>query len=292
MIKCCDSRVVNKRAYENLARAGAFDNLLPNRAQTYASAAILQSIGSRAAEERNSAQNNLFGDVEEAMAEPDLPIVSGWGEVEQLDEELSAIGFYLSGHPLEPQLEHLKRRNTKMCEDIDNEYARGSRVLRMAGVLHKKQERLSQRTKKRFAYLNFSDPTGEYETFAGEELLGAYREYLVPGSMLELQVKLDARDGEVRLTTQSIKPLGEPGAAPSLAGLNVYLDNESAMDALKRCIAGLESAPAQSKGKMNIFVPIGSDREISLKLPGQYSLDGSFQAALKALPGVQKIKTY
>ncbi|NNC38959.1 MAG: DNA polymerase III subunit alpha [Hyphomonadaceae bacterium] len=286
-----DARVVNKRAYENLARAGAFDNLLPNRAQTHASSAILQSIGARSAQERNSSQNSLFGDVQEEMAEPELPGVTDWGGVERLDEELGAIGFYLSGHPLEPQMDNLRRRNTKLCEDIDTEYARGSRVLRMAGVLHKKQERLSQRTKKRFAYLNFSDPTGEYETFAGEELLGAYREYLVPGTMLELQVKLDSRDGEVRLTTQSIKPLGE-STAPVLAGLQVYLKDETAMDALKRCIAGLESAPAQSKGKMNIIVPIGEAREINLKLPGQYSLDGKFQAALKALPGVQKIKTY
>jgi len=164
-----DARIVNKRAYENLARAGAFDNLLPNRAQSHASSAILQSIGSRAAQERNSNQGGLFGDAEVEMAEPELPIVTDWGGVERLDEELGAIGFYLSGHPLEPQLDELKRRNTKLCEDIDREYARGSRVLRMAGVLHKKQERLSQRTKKRFAYLNFSDPTGEYETFAGEE---------------------------------------------------------------------------------------------------------------------------
>jgi DNA polymerase-3 subunit alpha len=286
-----DARVVNKRAYENLSRAGAFDKLLPNRAQTYASSGILQSIGARAAQERNSAQNSLFGDVEETMAEPELPLVTDWGNIEKLEQEMAAVGFYISGHPLERQMESLLKRRTVMAEDLDNQYARGVRVVRMAGVLHKKQERLSNRTKKRFAYLNLSDPTGEYETFAGEELLGAYREFLTPGNVLELQVKLDLREGEVRLTTQSIKSLSDDDdLGPT--GLNIYLRDETAMDALKRCIAGLDGAPTKSKGKMNIIVPLDEAREVSLKLPGQYSLDTKFQAALKALPGVEKIKSY
>jgi len=287
-----DARVVNKRAYENLARAGAFDALLHNRAQTFTSASILQSIGARAAQERNSSQTSLFGDVEETMAEPELPIVEDWRSVEKLDQEMGAVGFYLSGHPLERQMANLQKRKTLMTEDLNGEYARGIRVARMAGVLHKKQERLSQRTNKRFAYLNFSDPTGEYETFAGEELLGTYREILVPGNLVELQVKLDMRDGEVRLTTQSVKPLSDGPIEASLQGLNVYLKDESAMDALKRCIAGLEKAPTKTKGKMNIIVPTVEGREMRGKLPGQYSLDPKFQAALKALPGVEKIKAY
>ena len=40
-----DTRIVNKRAFENLARGGAFDCLEPNRAKALASAATLQSIG-------------------------------------------------------------------------------------------------------------------------------------------------------------------------------------------------------------------------------------------------------
>ena len=287
-----DARIVNKRAYENLARAGAFDTLEPNRARAHASAPILQSIGVRASQERNSAQVSLFGEVDIDMAEPDLPILPEWGLVKKLGEEMIAIGFYLSGHPLERQMEGFAKRHIVLYSDMP---AKAGRVVRAAGVLHKKQERISQRTKKRFAYLNLSDPTGEYEVFIGEQLLVASREHLVAGTLLEMQIKLEMREGELRMSGNSIKPLAHDGAvnaAPKALGLNVYVSNQQALEALKRCIAGLESAPAKAKGSMNIIVPLDEAREATLKLPGRYSLDTPFQAALKAVSGVEKVSQY
>ncbi|MCF6274432.1 MAG: DNA polymerase III subunit alpha, partial [Robiginitomaculum sp.] len=253
-----DARIVNKRAYENLAKAGAFDNLEPNRARTFASAAVLLSIGARAAGERNSAQVNLFGDAEDTMAEPELPIVEPWGSVEILEQELSAAGYYLSGHPLEEQAEALKRRKFVQIDEADDAFGRGQRAVRMAGVLHKRQERVSQRTKKRFAYLNLSDPSGEYEVFVGEEILVRHRDILQAGNLLELQIKLDMRDGELSMTVNSVKPLsgGGTAAVPQIRGLDIYIRNAETLEALKRCIAGLESAPMKAKGKMNVIVPI------------------------------------
>jgi len=289
-----DARIVNKRAYENLAKSGAFDCLEPNRARTFASATVLLSISARAAQERNSAQVNLFGDSEEAMVEPELPIVECWGTVETLEQELAAAGYYLSGHPLEEQAEALKRRKFLQIEDADAAYLHGQRAVRMAGVLHKRQERISQRTKKRFAYLNLSDPSGEYEVFVGEETLVRHRDILKAGNLLELQVKLDMRDGELSFTVNTVKLLGGASGdtAPKISGLDVYIRNGETLEALKRCIAGLESAPMKAKGKMNIIVPIEDAREIALKLPGQYGLDDTFQAALKAVPGVEKINEF
>ena len=290
-----DARIVNKRAYENLAKTGAFDCLEPNRARTFASASVLLSIGARAAEERNSAQVNLFGDTEESMAEPELPIIEPWGTVAALEQELSAAGYYLSGHPLESQADNLKRRKVVYLEDAEAALGRGQYVVRMAGVLHKRQERISQRTKKRFAYLNLSDPSGEYEVFMGEELLVKSRELLVAGTLLELLVKLDLRDGELSMTVNSVQPLGGSmgeTAAPLVKGLDIYIRNAETLEALKRCIAGLESASMKAKGKMNIIVPIENAQEIALKLPGRYGLDDTFQAALKAVDGVEKIDEF
>jgi len=294
-----DTRIVNKRAYENLARAGAFDDLEPNRARTHASAAVLLSIGARAFEERNSAQVNLFGDAQEVMAEPELPVVEPWGVVEKLGEELGAVGYYLSGHPLETQSAALKRRKIVYFEDTDAVYLRGQRVIPMAGVLHKRQERMSQRTKKRFAYLNLSDPSGEYEVFIGEDLLVNSRDLLQAGTLLELQIKLDMRDGELRLSANSIRPLASsqgassgPKTAAKIQGLDIYIRNADTLEALKKCMAGLASAPVIDTGKINIIVPIEDRREIALKLPGKHGLDAKYQAALKAVDGVEKISEF
>jgi DNA polymerase-3 subunit alpha len=294
-----DARIVNKRAYENLAKAGAFDALEPNRACSSAAASMLQSIGTRASQERNSAQTSLFGDTATDMAEPDLPNIKPWGLVEMLEQEMVAIGFYLSGHPLEGQMSFLKSKKSIMSEDVAAQYARGSRVIRMGGVLHKKQERISQRTRKRFAYLNLSDPTGDYEVFIGEELLTAARPFLNAGSLLELQIKIDMREGEIKLGASSIVPLvtGEEGEVyttqgSTVKGIDVFIQNEDTLIALSKCLKGLEGAPAKTSGKMNVIVPLNDNREVCLSLPGKFSLDDPFQAALKAVPGVEKIRTF
>ncbi len=297
-----DARSVNKRAYENLARAGAFDALEPNRARAYMAASTLQAISARAAAERNSSQVSLFGDVDTVMAEPDLPDTPKWGLVEKLDKELAAVGFYISGHPLERQLASLQNRKFTMVEDITESLASRAQVIRVAGVLHKRQERISGRTGKRFAYLNLSDPTGEYEIFIGEDLLVANREQLNVGNLLELQVKLNLREGEIRMSANSIRALDNHGegedpadsapTAPEIHGINVYLRNQEALEALKRCIAGLDAAPVQVKGRMHVVVPLDATREVELKLPGKYSLDSKFRSALKAVAGVEKISEF
>ncbi|PHR61399.1 MAG: DNA polymerase III subunit alpha [Robiginitomaculum sp.] len=290
-----DARTVNKRAYENLARAGAFDSLDENRTKVFASAGILQSIGTRASQERNSTQVSLFGDVETTMVEPDLADVSEWGLVQKLDQELTAVGFYISGHPLERELESLAKRNIIMYENISDASARRNETIRVAGVLHKCQERMSQRGK-RFAYLNISDPTAEYEVFIGENVLVANRDILNAGALLEIQVKLDLREGELRMTGTSIRALtnDENGdSTPSVTGLNIYIRNQKALEDLKHCIAGLQGAESPlHKGKMNVIVPLNETREVELHLPGRYALDAKFKSALKAVIGVEKISEF
>ena len=99
--KRVDPRIVNKRAIENLARAGAFDCMNVGRATAFKNAGLLQSIASRTAEEKASAQVSLFGEATAAMDEPELEPAQEWGLVEKLDEELGSVGLYLGGHPLE-----------------------------------------------------------------------------------------------------------------------------------------------------------------------------------------------
>jgi DNA polymerase-3 subunit alpha len=95
-----DARSFNRRQFENLAKAGAFDCLNPNRAQTFAASETLLRQASRAAEERESRQESLFGGIDDKShwgfaARPSLPLVADWPPVERLQFEFDAIGFYL-----------------------------------------------------------------------------------------------------------------------------------------------------------------------------------------------------
>ena len=94
-----DQRVINKRLLESLVKAGAFDSLNKNRAQTFGAVEALIAPFAGDARARGSNQNSLFGD-DTAQRRPPLPKVPDWAPMERLQNEFAAIGFYLSSHPL------------------------------------------------------------------------------------------------------------------------------------------------------------------------------------------------
>lgn len=286
-----DTRIVNKRALENLARSGAFDCLESNRAKAYASAGILQSVGSRAQQERESAQNSLFGEADVSMAEPDLPEPPDWGNLERLDHELGAVGFYLSGHPLDSYESALEKRGTVKASDIEAAHGMGKSVLRLAGVVRKRNERVSQRGK-RFAYVNLSDMSGDYEIFVGEDLLVSNREILEAGMLVEVTAKADRRDGEIKLFTNSISSLNvQPEEQMSIKGLTLRLRTATpeALDMLEKTLAEIKNVPSKTMGYVEIIAPIGPGREAQWRLPGKIGTETTIQKALKATKIIETI---
>ena len=90
-----DLRKVNRRVIESLIRAGAFDQLEPNRASLLAGVGV--TIGAADQASHHAGQNNLFGD--DMSTQFELPVVDAWSPQQTLQEEKTALGFYLSGHP-------------------------------------------------------------------------------------------------------------------------------------------------------------------------------------------------
>src|SRR5690606_23359875 len=105
-----DLRRLGKRPLEMLARAGAFDVLDRNRARVLAGLDALTAYSAAVHEDRASAQVSLFGEAGEDLPEPRLPQVPDWLPAERLGEEHKAVGFYLSGHPLDDYVGALKRQ--------------------------------------------------------------------------------------------------------------------------------------------------------------------------------------
>ena len=102
-----DLRACNKRVFEALIASGALDGIGGHRSQKLAALdSALQEAGLKQ-EELASGQGSLFGDptpgdgAARQMA-PTLPNVSAWTDSERLAREKEILGFYISGHPLEP----------------------------------------------------------------------------------------------------------------------------------------------------------------------------------------------
>jgi DNA polymerase-3 subunit alpha len=283
-----DPKLVNKRALENLARAGAFDAIHPNRAEIVGAADLLISYGQSVAAERASAQNSLFGGEQADAARPRMPRRAVWPAPEQLDEELQAVGFYLSGHPLEDMTELLRRRRTTLYTDALVQAEAGIEAFRMAGVVRRRQERSSAKSGERFAFISLSDPTGEYEVLFPPESLRRCRELLEPGRSISLKVRAKAQDGEVRFYGDEAEPI-EKTVESAAASLRIHVSARSAeVDALKQ---RLESAAAKrGGGEVLLVAGLGEGREVEVKLPGRFTLDAALRGALKTAPGVMYLE--
>jgi len=278
-----DPKQVNKRALETLARAGALDCLQPNRALIVAAADALSAYGQSVAAERASSQASLFGGDQAEAARPRLPKAEAWNPVQRLDEELAAVGFYLSGHPLDDMVEALRRKRTDLYTDAVAKAEAGAEAFRMAGVVRRKQERASQSSGEKFAFVTFSDPTGEYEVLFPPESLRKCRELLEPGKAVSIRVRAKARDGEVRFFGDDAEPVDRL-IENAVAGLRVHVAPRSAeIDALKR---RLEAVAGNRGGEIVLVAGVGGGREVELRLPGRYTLDASVRGALKTAPGV------
>jgi DNA polymerase III subunit alpha len=276
-----DPKQVNKRAIENLARAGAFDSIHKNRAQIVASADVLIAHAQSCHADRQGGQGGLFGS-DPGAGRPRLAKTENWNQVDLLDEELSAVGFYLTGHPLEDVVGMLRRRRTAMLTEAMAQAEAGMEALRMCGVVRRRQERASQSGEK-FAFVSLSDPTGEYEVLFPPESLRKCRDVLEPGKAVVIKVRAKARDGEVRFFGDDAEPI-EKAIENVVAGLRVHLSpSATEIEALKR---RLEPAQGQKGGEVTFVAAIGGGREIELRLPGRYTLDAALRGALKTAPGV------
>ncbi|WP_374470590.1 DNA polymerase III subunit alpha [Phenylobacterium sp.] len=280
-----DPKLVNKRTFETMARAGAFDSIHPNRAQLVEAADLLIGFSQSVASQRASDQAVLFGDATDHLAaaqKKKMPKREPWTPTERLDEELAAIGFYLSGHPLEDMVEALRRKRTDLYTEAVAKALGGAEALRMAGIVRRKLEKPG-RTGEKFAFVTLSDPTGEYEVLFPPETLRRCRDFLEPGKAVSIRVRAKASEGEVRFFGDDAVPV-EKAIENAVAGLRVHVAPRSAeIEALKKRLEGVTDPRG---GEILLVAGLGQGREVELKLPGRFTLNGAVRGALKTAPGV------
>ena len=275
-----DPRFVNKRAFETLGRAGAFDSLEPNRAAVVAAAEVLFAHAQALTAERLEGQHNLFG--EAGAGRPRLPLAAVWSASDQLDEELAAVGFYLTGHPLEAHMEALRRRRVTLFAEASAQAAEGKDAFRMAGVVRRRQERVGARGD-RFAFVTLSDPSGEYDVMFQPEALRACREVLEPGASVLLKVRAKSQGGEVRLYGDEAEPIT---AALKDVVTNLRLHLSPHATDVGAILGRLSPARSDNGGELTVVARLDGGREVEVVLKGRFRLDGPMKAALKSAPGV------
>ncbi|MBS0520581.1 MAG: DNA polymerase III subunit alpha [Proteobacteria bacterium] len=278
-----DQRVLNKRLVESLVKAGAFDTLNKNRAQTFGAIEALLRHSQATHEARGSSQNNLFGD-DTAQRRPQLPKVPDWAPMERLQQEFSAIGFYLSSHPLAAYERSLQRLGVVRAADLPALLARGTPGrIKLAGTVIDRMERVSAKGN-RFAFVQCSDQSGAFELTCFSEVLSSKRQLLEAGQAI--LVSADGRlDGEqVKLMAQTVEKL-EDAVANAAAGLRIVISDPTALEALRKHLEG-----KRGRGRVTLVVPIAEESEAEVTLPGTYSIAGGLRDLIGTLPGVAQVE--
>ncbi|MEE1557754.1 MAG: DNA polymerase III subunit alpha, partial [Alphaproteobacteria bacterium] len=280
-----DPHQVNKRQLENLARAGAFDGLNPNRAQTMAAAEIMLRFAAAAAADRDSAQVSLFGgeDGAASVPPPPLPVVTEWLQLDKLANEAQAIGFYLSAHPLESYPALLAR---KSMVDFAELAARANRVgqqFRIAATIEGVNERKSAKGKP-FAFLDVSDQTGTFDVALFGQDLAASRDLLIKGNSIVMTI--DVRDGKKgrRMIASQITDIDQASQTVA-SGIRVFLKNPDPLASLRHLLEG-----HKGRGQVTLLLELeGKGREVEMALPGGFTITPQVRGALKAIPGVMDV---
>jgi DNA polymerase-3 subunit alpha len=277
-----DMKRVGKRPLEMLARAGAFDVLDPNRARVFEALDALVAYSAAVHEAKVSTQVSLFGDSGGDLPEPRLPFRDDWLPVERLTQEHQAIGFYLSGHPLDDYMSALKRKDVKTLAEVTDMAERGPLVAKMAGSVSAKQERKSAKGN-RFAFVSLSDPTGLYEVTVFSDTLEAARDLLEPGKNVVLTVEANLEGDTLKLLARAAQPIDQVAADAGAQAIRVHLNRVEAIPSLAALLAKVEG---RTKAQITLCVPDDQGREIDLTLPDPYPLTPQIRGAIKAMRGV------
>src|SRR6266852_4301224 len=284
-------RAVNKRVLESLAAAGAFDALEGNRARVFAAVDAMLASAQREHEDAESGALEFSFGGREARDAIRLPAVEAWLPAERLQKEFDAIGFFLTGHPLDDYAGMLKHMRVQSWAEFARAVRAGASAGRVAATVVTRTERRTRQGSK-MGIVGLSDPTGHYEAVVFSEGLQQFRDLLEPGAPVLLTLSAEMQGDDVRARIQMAEPL-EQAAAKLSRGLRIFLRGEEPVESVAKRLEtpGIERpALDRTDGEVALVLMLGEGTEVEVKLPGRFKVSPQIAGAIKAVPGVVAVE--
>jgi DNA polymerase-3 subunit alpha len=295
-------KALNKRVVESLAAAGAFDTLEPNRARAYLGADAILAACQSQHEAETSGQQSLFGSIADAPSLM-LPAAEPWLPAEKLQKEFDAVGFFLSGHPLDDYGVALRRLRVQSWAEFSNSVKAGATAGKVAATVVSRLERRTK-TGNKMGILELSDPTGRFEAVLFSEGLAQYRETLEPGAAVLLQLGAELQGEDIRARILSAEPL-DAAAAKTQMGLRIFVKDTKPLESIAKRLEASNgrrdgprpnfgkgfAAPERSDGDVTLVMMLDLETEAEIRLPGAFKVSPQIVGAIKAVPGVVDVQT-
>ncbi|WP_375461830.1 DNA polymerase III subunit alpha [uncultured Enterovirga sp.] len=279
-------RLLNKRTIESLIAAGALDEIEPDRARATAGIDGMLALAQRSLEVEAGGALDMFGGLGDAAVELRIPPYQPWPAADRLRREYEAVGFFLSGHPLDEYGELLRKlRVQSWVEFCRTARLQGGAVGRVAASVLDRQERRT-RTGSKMGIVNLSDQTGHYEAIVFSEGLATYRDLLEPGRDVLLVLQASVEGDEVKARIQTAEPL-EEALGKHRNDMRVFLRDARPLVSVQERLRAPRELVRGGEGEVSLVLLLDDGaREVEVKLPGRYPASAQIAGALRAVPGV------
>lgn len=276
LAKRLDSKAINKKSIEGLALSGAIDSFegvhramffVPEGTDGTTLTDRMIKYGNQMNNGTDTSQASLFGGEEEIeITEPQLPKVEPWNSLEQLAREKEVVGFFISGHPLDPyklEIEHLCKANCAQLKAGLEPFK--NKEVTIAGIVVNTETRTSK-TGNQFGKIVVEDYHGAFDIMLFGKDFVEYSKFMVPQLFIFVKARVQERfnqPGALELKVQKIELLDEI-KQKAFSNLKLKIDVNQLTDEL---ITNLENLFKQYNGKSNVEFFVEDPMEnISIKL--------------------------
>jgi DNA polymerase-3 subunit alpha len=285
---CCrvDLAKVNKAVIESLIKAGAFDSLTGdlgvNRGQIHGALDRALELGRGAQRDRVTGQTSLFGDLlagaqaagrENGRDAAAYREFATWDERTLLAHEKAAVGFYMSGHPMERHAEEAARLCSCNTETV-RRCKRGEKAT-LAGMVMDLTQRQTQ-AGKRLGLFFLEDLEGRVEVVVYSEKLAQFGELLAGDEPLLVSgtVRVDEREQEETrsLILDEVHPLREVRSKRTRE-IHLHLDGQAFP---RDRFGSLRQVLERHPGRCDAFVEVA--------LPGRFATTVALPENLRLAP--------
>ncbi|MCA9321985.1 MAG: DNA polymerase III subunit alpha, partial [Planctomycetes bacterium] len=276
-----DTRTLNKGVLEALIHAGALDALEGNRAQKLAIVEEALRLGQDAQKDLRSGQMSLFGveELEEVAASnaaarlPDIPELP---EAERLQLEKAALGFYLSGHPLNEFREPILRFASHQIADLG--FAPDNAEVTVGGIVRSVRLMLTKRGKwegKRMAFVKLEDFSGTADCVVFASIYAEFSELIKPDAILFLRGEVNRQRSEPSLKVNVVIPLDQ--ARTNLTKRLTLRVSAGVSEDLEMTIVALKRMLKENPGRVPVAFEIATPDfgRVTVQAGNEYSVTAS-----------------
>jgi DNA polymerase III subunit alpha len=285
-----DSNKLNRRVLEAMIHAGAMDALGPNRASLMLSLPEVLRATDQLARDRAAGQIDIFGAASAQPIHIELPTAPDWPLMQRLTGERDTLGFYLSGHPMDPWREELGTLVDGPLSELDRLHStrrdrRGEAQLVLAGLVTGVRRRGETQ-----AFVQLEDGSGRLEAAFFSDAFNEYASLLSRDRILVIEGGLrdDEFSGGFSLRARrcwDFASLCEQGAR--MLSLALDARDPDALAQLEQLLARYRPGNTPIRLQARTAAAIGQ-----LEMNGRHGVrcDPELLGLLRALPGIGSVR--